>query len=34
LVNPNDFRKRYKSFFSDDLIETYSNDAGAGEQLI
>jgi hypothetical protein len=34
VVSPNDFRKRYKLFFSDDLIETYSDDSGTKEHLI
>lgn len=34
IVNPNDFRKRYKWFFSDDLISTYSDDTWTREFLI
>ncbi|MDD3144955.1 MAG: ABC transporter substrate-binding protein [Candidatus Gracilibacteria bacterium] len=34
IVNPNDFRKRYKGFFSDDLISTFSDDTGTKEYLI
>lgn len=33
-INPNDFRKRYKGFFSDDLISTYSDSAWTTEFLI
>ena len=34
IANPNDFRKRYKWFFSDDLISTFSDDTWTKEYLI
>jgi hypothetical protein len=34
LVSPNDFRKRFKLFFTDDLVESYTDENKASEHLI
>ncbi|NVP17289.1 carbohydrate ABC transporter substrate-binding protein [Candidatus Gracilibacteria bacterium] len=34
IVNPNDFRKKYKLFFSDDLIGTFTYDGETKEYLV